>query len=341
VIGSSQGAFVWDVESGKEIVLCKHNHIDSASFSADGRRIVAGGEDGTIRVWDAESGKEIALSQAYANYVGAVNSASFSSDGRRIVTASADGTAHVWNAESLERIALLRAHEGGVNGASFSADGRRIVTGGKDLTVRVWDAGRGKEIAILRAHGAAVCDASFSPEGRRIVTASADGMACVWDVSRTEPLVCEPALVLTAALARGIGWRTESERNDLLMRNVENDLHAWALNQQNVSSENREIAAISAAFIAPLHSNCYLSPRQFAKTFAGQTHRVRTLGIAVSAVLFILVDLQWFGAGNTLVPYLLTLLTIGWFNRRALRKLRIKNRVVRAARILFADDTRH
>jgi WD40 repeat protein len=338
VIGSDHGARAWDVESGKEIALCEDDRVDSASFSPDGRWILTGGEDGTARVWDAERGKEIALWQAHTNYVGAVNSASFSPDGRRILTASADGTARVWDAERGNEIALLKAHKGVVYCASFSADGRRILTASADGTARVWDAERGNEIALLKAHESAVYDASFSADGRRIVTASADGTARVWDVSRTELLVCEPAFVLAAALARGIGWRTDSERNDLLMQNAEDDLYAGALNQLNLAPGNSEIATLSVAFTAPLHPNCYLSPREFAETFAGHIHLVRILGIAISVVLLVLADFQLFSVGTVLACFLMWLLVAVWFERRVLRKFRIKNRVVRASRILFGSS---
>ncbi len=172
------------------------------------------------------------------------NRASFSPDGLQILTASADGTAGVWDVISGKEIILLKAHEGVVYCASFSADGGRILTGGEDGTARVWDAKRGKEIALFKAHEAAVYDASFSVDGRRIVTTSADGTARVWDVSRTELLVCEPAFVLAAALARGIGWRTDSERNDLLMRDAEDDLYAGALRGHRHSIRDRLGGAI-------------------------------------------------------------------------------------------------
>ena len=92
----------------------------------------------------------------------------------------------------------------------------------------------GEELARLRAHEDHVCDASFSPDGRRIVTASVDKTARIWDVSRAEVIVRERAIVLTAALARGIGWRTDAERTDLLMQDAPEDLHAEAKRQLSI-----------------------------------------------------------------------------------------------------------
>jgi WD40 repeat protein len=209
-------ARVWDVMSWKEIT-CLDAHtmgVNSASFSPDGRRIVTASNDITARVWNAGSGAEIACLNGHADFV---LSASFSPDGRRIVSSSSDYTARVWDVMSWKEITCLDAHTSYVNSASFSPDGQRIVTASSDNTARVWDAGSGAEIACLNAHAGTVLSASFSPDGRRIVTGSGDHRVRVWDVSRTEAIAREPAIVMTAALARGIGWRTEAEAADLLM----------------------------------------------------------------------------------------------------------------------------
>jgi WD domain, G-beta repeat len=66
----------------------------SASFSPDGRRVVAAFEDSTAGVWDADSGKEIAL---LIGHTGTMQGAGFSPDGRRVVTASSDHTARIWD----------------------------------------------------------------------------------------------------------------------------------------------------------------------------------------------------------------------------------------------------
>ncbi len=262
-----QTARVWDAEGGAEIALLKAHEgvVLNASFSPDGRRIVTASRDNTARVWDTESGKKIALLKGHEQ---TVNGASFSPDGRRIVTASRDKTARVWDAANGKEIALLKGHRDSVNGASFSPDGRRIVTTSyDDNTARLWDAESGTEIALLKGHEDWASGASFSPDGRWIVTASGGNTARVWDVTRSKAIAHERAIVLVAALARGIGRRTDKERTDFLMQDAEDDLYAEALKQLGRASDDPEIAEVVAALAAPLHPNCYLSPTQFAEKF--------------------------------------------------------------------------
>ena len=126
---------------------------------------------------------------------------------------------------------------------------------------------RANEIAALQGHTNGVRSAAFSPDGQRIVTASDDNTARIWDVSRNATILRSLSIALTAALAHGIGWRTDRERTDLLMQDAEDDLYAEALKQLGRAEDDPEIAAVAAELRAPLHPNCYLSPTQFAEKF--------------------------------------------------------------------------
>lgn len=137
--------------TAQKMVLRGHTHIvSSVSVSADGRRIVSGSEDNTVRVWDATSGAELHCLKGHTDRV---DSVSVSADGRRIVSGSGseDNTVRVWDAASGAELLCLSGHTLGV---SLTADGRRIVSGSWfDRTVRVWDATSGAELLCLPRNG--------------------------------------------------------------------------------------------------------------------------------------------------------------------------------------------
>ena len=166
--------------------------------------------------------------------------------------------------------------------ASFSLDGRRIVTASEDTTARVWEAETGTQIAVLKGHQGLVWRASFSPDGRRLVTASDDGTARVWDVSRTDAIARDHGIALTAALGRGIGWPTDTERGDLLMQEAPDDMLANALT--SLGDRAQVVAETAAVLHAPLHPNCYLSPSEFAERFGVAVAGAEAPGRAVEVL---------------------------------------------------------
>jgi WD40 repeat protein len=69
--------------------------VDSVAFSTDGKRIFAGGSNGTIVAWDADSGKSLI---SLPGHKGGVRALAFSRDGSRFASGGEDKTIGVWSA---------------------------------------------------------------------------------------------------------------------------------------------------------------------------------------------------------------------------------------------------
>jgi len=65
--------------------------VMSVAFSPDGKKIVTGSVDKTVRIWDVATGKE--LHKFDEQFFG------FSSDGKRIITAARWSHARIWDVE--------------------------------------------------------------------------------------------------------------------------------------------------------------------------------------------------------------------------------------------------
>ena len=116
-----------------------HQHwVNSVAFSPDGKTIVSGSRDKTIRLWDT-TGKPIG--QPLKGHQDGVNSVAFSPDGKTIISGSSDKTIRLWNTTGKPIGQPLIGHEHHVNKVVFSPDGKTIISGSGDNTIRLWRGG--------------------------------------------------------------------------------------------------------------------------------------------------------------------------------------------------------
>ena len=154
--------------------------INNASFSPDGRKIIAVSGDNTIRIWDAQTGECIrAITE------NELCSASFSPDGKKIVSSSRDKTIRIWDTKTGKIIKALEGHKESVWEAFFSSDGKRIVSTSLDKTVRIWDVKTGECIHQFgnpyTPYKLIKC-ATLSPNGETILLVLSDNTIHISDL---------------------------------------------------------------------------------------------------------------------------------------------------------------
>ena len=171
------------------------NWVRSVAYSPDGRHIVSGSEDRTIRIWNVESG--VAVGKPLEGHTGRVESVAYSPDGHLIISGSSDRTIRIWDAETGAAVSHpLKGHTHWVQSLAYSPDGRRIISGSSDCTIRIWDAESGAAVGKpLEGHAESVLSVGCSPDGKHTVFESYDNATRVSNVTigrNIQPSSCHP-----------------------------------------------------------------------------------------------------------------------------------------------------
>ena len=129
-------AFLWQANDTQQPPkLLKHDGLNNAVFSPDGKFVLTISDARTARLWEVQHGRYL---RTLSGHDGAITWAEFSADNQTVLTASTDKTARLWDVASGRRLRSLRGHAEAVTMARFSADGTRVATASEDGTARLW-----------------------------------------------------------------------------------------------------------------------------------------------------------------------------------------------------------
>ncbi len=181
---------IWDAATGRvadKLSLVGLKVAWDTEFSPDGKIVVAGCEDGTVRLFDVSGESEVLKLQGHK---GRVRSVAFSPGGDVIVSGGADGTVRLWNRYNGQPLHTMTGHTGPVTGVAFSPDGKYVVSGGSDKTVRYWDTAAGRQIRSCAGHTGAVNAVAHAPDAPFALSGGNDGTIRLWDLTTGREVAC-------------------------------------------------------------------------------------------------------------------------------------------------------
>jgi WD40 repeat protein/predicted Ser/Thr protein kinase len=136
---------LWDVEKQQlrqTRPLHRGSVIRCLAFSRDGRLLVTGASDCSVKLWNLHEDRDILLS----GHTDSVSAVAFAPDGRTLVTGSFDRTVRLWDVATAQEVMNLEGHTGKVHCLAFARDGRMLITGGETAhgsgEVYFWQAAR-------------------------------------------------------------------------------------------------------------------------------------------------------------------------------------------------------
>jgi WD40 repeat protein len=156
--------------------------VQAVAVTADGKRVISGSRDNTVKVWNLETGVEQLTLTGHSNSVQAV---AVTADGKRVISGSRDNTVKVWNLETGVEQLTLTGHSNSVRAVAVTADGKWVISGSDDNTVKVWNLETGEQFT-LTGHSNWVRAVAVTADGTRVISGSDDNTVKVWNLETGE-----------------------------------------------------------------------------------------------------------------------------------------------------------
>ena len=185
--------------------------IFGIELSRDGKTLVTGNFNGSVRLWDIDSGR---LLQTLDGHTDVVYKGVMSPDEKILASCSRDGRIKLWDLATGRELKTLTAHTGPVKAVAFSPDGKRLASASNDGTLRVWDLPSGLQWSTFVHSRSSDVDTSvysvaFISHGKVIAAGNGDGTISYWEMkSGKEVKVLKGHTNLVFCLALSADGRT-------------------------------------------------------------------------------------------------------------------------------------
>lgn len=157
--------------------------LSAAVISDDGRDVITGGFDGSLRAWDANTGElRYTLEQQSAG----INAMALSPNGAFLVVALSDQSLSVLDAQTGRLLVTMPNTFNYISEVDVSPDGLTVLSGARNGTLYLWDISTGRLIRRFTGHASEIFSIAFSADGQRFVSSANEPVTRLWNVETGE-----------------------------------------------------------------------------------------------------------------------------------------------------------
>jgi WD40 repeat protein len=159
---------LWDTQTIKKVgpPLRHGGFVMCVDFSPDGRTLITGAADRTVRLWNLSDCNDRIL-----RHQGNILGMAFSPSGNYVVTIGEDRLARVWDARTARQLTKPMLHDSPIQTLAISPDGKTLVTASSNQVLR-WTAKSGEPMGEPWKFDGEVRKVDFSADGTTMLVQS-------------------------------------------------------------------------------------------------------------------------------------------------------------------------
>ena len=214
-------------------------HVEKASFTHDGKKFLAVGTGGQIKIWDTNSGK---LFRKFNSRNEIIRWIDITSDSSKFISSTEEGPVRIWDIQSGKELMQIKNEsekKSKIIDISFFKKGNQIAIGTNEGVVTLYDIEDGTPQYQYQFDDNRLFSFDFSPNETKMVTSHNNGIIQITDFSKGHrqyfPIHSEKANVVYSKYAPkgGTIFTADSARNSIFWNPISKEVELQTRGQFN------------------------------------------------------------------------------------------------------------